>query len=233
MDLKIPFRTRDQRLSDPQVLKLPEILEDPNERATATRVLMAGMAAGVQTIGDLLDEIEEASPEQRRRIADQAREAAGLPSFSAVQSARQVDESRQRWKRSAPPRRDADGRAFLVCAASGCKVEPVSAETGAPEPVRARRWFCPTHRHLADPGDMDPWTTTLRYSETGLLLDPDDDADAERESERLRREQERQQQRREEVQAERAERIAERAALTAAQRAQDDREFFDPLIVRP
>jgi hypothetical protein len=34
--LKLPYRDRNQPLTDPEVLRLPEALEDPEERATPT-----------------------------------------------------------------------------------------------------------------------------------------------------------------------------------------------------
>jgi hypothetical protein len=85
VDLKLPYRDRDQRLDDPSVLELARALEDPAERATADRLLLAGMSAGAETVGDLLDAIEESSPEQRRRIADLAREAAGVKTFTTIE----------------------------------------------------------------------------------------------------------------------------------------------------
>ena len=230
MDLKIPFISRDQRLDDPSVLDLPRALADPAERAVADRLLIDAMGdPSLTTVGDLLDLLERASPEEHRRIADQACEAAGVTTFTS----RYVEAAVERGRRAAPLARDPEGRAHQVCAAPDCTVVPVSEVTGTEVPVRALRWWCPEHApgHEAD---LEPWRQTYRYSEAdGTLLDADDLADDERERERREREQERQRQRREQAAAERHEQAAERAALVGARRLQDEAEFPDPLIPRP
>jgi hypothetical protein len=81
-------------------------------------------------------------------------------------------------------------------------------------------------------GRHAPLDAQLRYSETGLLVDVEDDVEAERERERGERELERQRLRREQSQAERRELLAERAELELAQRQQDANEFPDDLVPR-
>jgi hypothetical protein len=217
--LNLPFRDRSQPLTDPDVLRLPEALEG-EDRRVADRLLVDAMAdPDLATIGDLIDRIGRASPQDRRRIADQAREAAGLKSFTAID----WEAEAERGRRAAPPRRDADGRSYQVCHEPGCAAQAVNAATGSPEPVAARRWWCADHR-CGHEADLEPWTPGLRYSETGALIDADDDAEAERERERSDREQERMRQRREQSQAERREQLAERREYERAREEQHRRE---------
>jgi hypothetical protein len=179
-DLKIPYRDRDQRLDDPGVLDLPRALEDRDERAVADHLLIEAMAdPSLHTVGDLLDRIERASPRERRRIADQARAETGLKTFTAIE----WEAAQERHRRAAAPRRDADRRALQICNEPGCAAQAINPATGAPEPVAAKRWWCPEHR-AGHEDDMRPWTHTYRYSETGLLVDVEDDVNAELEQRR-------------------------------------------------
>jgi hypothetical protein len=178
------------------------------------------------TVGDLLSEIEEASPEQRRRIADLACEAAGVKTFNA----REAEADQERRRRIAPPRRDADGRSDQICHEPGCRAQAVNPVTGAPEPVAAKVWWCPEHR-AGHEADMEPWSRSYRYSEIGLLVDDDDDAVAERERRRSEDELERMRARREQSQAERREIAAERREYERArdeQHRREDRSLLGP-----
>jgi hypothetical protein len=185
---------------------------------------MAGMAAGVATVGGILDLVEQGSPEQRRRLADLAREAAGLRSFTTIEWEAELQADQERWRRAAPPRRDPDGRSFQVCHEPGCLAQAFDSATGAPAPVAAKRWWCEAHR-AGQEDDMEPWSRSYRYSpETGLLVDDDDDAEAERERLRSEHELERQRQRREQSQAERRVIAAERREYERAREEQHRRE---------
>jgi hypothetical protein len=70
----------------------------------------------LRTVGDLLDRIEGASPEQRRQIADEAREAAGLTSFTEIE-ANQKQAEELRWPPTPPSSgsRDENGCAIQKC----------------------------------------------------------------------------------------------------------------------
>jgi hypothetical protein len=158
-DLKIPYRDRDQRLDDPGVLDLPRALEDRDERAVADHLLIEAMAdPGLHTVGDLLDAVEQASPQQPRRIADQAREAAGLKTFTTIE----WEAAQERHRRAAAPPRDVDGRSLQICHEPGCAAQAVNPATGTPEPVAARRWWCEAHR-AGHEADMEPWTRSYRF----------------------------------------------------------------------
>jgi hypothetical protein len=74
--LRLPYRDRNQPLTDPEVLRLSEALEDRAERVTVDRLLVEAMGdPDLHTVGDLLDRIERASPQERRRLVDEGRVA--------------------------------------------------------------------------------------------------------------------------------------------------------------
>ena len=89
----------------------------------------------------------------------------------------------------------AASRVWQTCPVCGCV--PVN-EVGVPVPVSVRRWWCEAHRDQAQPGDMQPYTSGIRMSESGSLLPIDD-----REWEKIRAEQEIRRQRHERRLAER------------------------------
>jgi hypothetical protein len=220
MDLKVPFRDPNQVLTDPDVLRLPEELEDPEERRVADRLLVDAMAdPDLATVGDLLDRIEQASPQERRRLADQARAEAGIKTFTAVE----VEAAVERGRRAAPPRRDADGHIEAYCAHPGCTHFEPDPATGLVAMVPVRKWWCPEHR-VAREDDMQPWTPGYRVSEIGLVVDADDDADAERERQSVEAELARAKARRERSQAERRVALAERRQYERLRDQRQDRE---------
>jgi hypothetical protein len=145
-------------------------------RAVARQVALSLMADGVGTVGEALDHIEAASPTERRRMLDDARAAAGLPSTA------QVDRQRAAAHRVEPiedePERDELGACYPVCHEPGCSTIPIDPATGAPQRSRARRWRCSEHA-AGHEDDMRPWTSPITIGPSGLR-----DLDAE-ESEAL------------------------------------------------
>jgi len=79
---------------------------------------------------------------------DRAREAAGLPSISALEF-----EATQRAL--VPSDRDEMGLKFQSCAAQGCEAVPLDS-SGLPTGVVDRRWWCDQHKDQADPEDHLP-----------------------------------------------------------------------------
>jgi hypothetical protein len=220
--LRIPYKDRSQPLADPDVLRLPEALEDRAERVTVDRLLVEAMGdPDLHTVGDFLDRMEQASPQERRRLIDEARQAAGLKTFTA--SEWEAERERGRRAAAAIPRRDGDGRIEASCSHPGCNNFEPDPVTGLVAMLPVRKWWCPQHRSDHE-SDLQPWTPGLRVSEVGLVVDADDDIDAERERERSEREQERQRQRREQSQAERRVIAAERREYEKARAEQHRRE---------
>ena len=104
----------------------------------------------------MVDELERATPQQRRAIADRARARAGLVTFTAIDERKRLAEI-VKWPpppRPQQPMRDWEGKAVQICHAEGCDL--VSQERGVISPVAAKRWFCEQHRSQAQPGDLDP-----------------------------------------------------------------------------
>jgi hypothetical protein len=74
--IRIPYRRRDDLLADVDLAARREL---EGEDAMVTRHLAtAAMLAGDRTAGDLIDRIDRATPAQRRRLLDEARQAIGL-----------------------------------------------------------------------------------------------------------------------------------------------------------
>src|SRR3954447_23993589 len=91
--VRIPFHSRDEALDADAVLSLPRALDDPGERAVASAVLQGALMdrlrgnGNAETVGDVLGQIEDATPEQRREIIDNARQRSGLPTVGEVEEA--------------------------------------------------------------------------------------------------------------------------------------------------
>jgi hypothetical protein len=169
--LRIPHRNLDQPLAE-ALSDLPRHLPDAEDRAVARHLLRdAASSPGFETVGDLLDHVEQASPEQRREIADAAREACGLTTMSKIEEHRELARATS-WPPTAPtaagPKRAADGKAVFPCAASGCE-RFSSGSLGEPQRINVRRWWCSEHRHLAQPGDDEPVKDTIRIGRGGGL----------------------------------------------------------------
>jgi hypothetical protein len=139
------------------------------------------------------------APAERRALLDAARAEVGLRPTGAVDT---------RWE----IRRVNVQHSLQACHAPECSDVPLT-QTGSWRAVNVRRWFCPQHEHLAEPGDMDDLGSGVKLSESGVLVPsgPDDSGQAAEES-RRRRQQDRQ--------ADRAADLAEHEAHEAGKRAQ-------------
>jgi hypothetical protein len=136
-------------------------------RVIARQIALNLMTDGVGTVGAALERLEAASPAERRALLGDARRAAGLPSTA------QVDRARRAAHRVEPIddeiERDELGAGYQTCAADRCRAFPIDAATGAPVRHRARRWHCAAHAHLAAPGDLDDWTSSIVIGPAGLV----------------------------------------------------------------
>lgn len=81
--IKVPYRHRPDSLAD--VAVAAHVL--PTDEARVARQLVLGEILGGQatTAGQLLDKLEQATPAERRKMLDDARVTAGLPSATEVE----------------------------------------------------------------------------------------------------------------------------------------------------
>ncbi|MGH2966319.1 MAG: hypothetical protein ACRDMH_13215 [Solirubrobacterales bacterium] len=169
--IRIPWRSRDEPLDGQAIEQLPRALPAP-DRAVARELFIEARGAGCRTVGDALDLFNRATTAERRAYADGARGAVGAPTLAdedkRLESARA---SRFPSPAPAPPVRDAEGKAIQQCPAEGCENVSTTPQ-GALRPVPDRRWFCPSHKHLAAPGDdePDPDLNVVRLSPFGTPL---------------------------------------------------------------
>jgi hypothetical protein len=210
-EFRLPHRSPDQPILDAISSDL-DVLEG-EERIVAREVLKeALLSEGRETVGELLDDLEAASREERRERVERARSRAGLPSLSSIE----FDEAQRQRDAAAPPLRGADGGALQICHEPSCRAFPVD-RVGAHAPHPARKWWCDQHRHLAADGDMEPWRSSLRWTPGPRgVIDVEEDA---QEAARWEAELERRRQRRE---ANEAERRAEAEVLAEYERAAEE-----------
>jgi hypothetical protein len=146
-------------------------LEGEEQRAIFRQIAFDTLFEGgiETTAGDVLARIENASVEQRREIVDKARTSAGLETIAEIEKRRELVEA-TRWPPPPPPpsgpQRDEYGRAILECAAEDCS-EVARDPSGFPTLSNATRFWCPKHRHLAEPGDDEPFRDWVRLDAAG------------------------------------------------------------------
>jgi hypothetical protein len=164
-------------------------LQDPEDQATARELAVYAMTnSNAETIGDVIGMVERATPTQRRALLNKCRTEAGLDTVEEV-------ERRARFEAFQKELADRPVRPTPTCPACGrYPTDPGGMPSANIAPVR--RWWCPEHEHLAEPGDMDAPALPIT---AGMQLLPDE-AEIERErrrDERLQRAQaERNEQRR-------------------------------------
>lgn len=168
--IRIPHRHRDEPLDAKSIWELPRALDDPDERAVAREYLVLIRTCGGQTVGRALDVLESCDAADRRLYLDGCRKLAGLPLTKGVDD------------RAAYELANAAGRArgnpFLQrCHDPSCDQVPLT-EAGSLREVKARRWFCPEHAHLAKPGDLEDRPPPWRYSSSGAIVEVDDAEEA-------------------------------------------------------
>jgi hypothetical protein len=168
--IDIPFRDRSAPLTE--VAECARALPNDEERTIVRSLVLGEITRGsAQSVGDLIDKVEQASPAERREMLDQARVKAGLPTTAEV-------EGRQRFEAACATAR-AQGAAqspWQLCHAEGCSAAPVN-HLGAPVPVDVIRWFCAAHIDQAARGDMEPRGSGLRIAPSGAIVPVDDPAE--------------------------------------------------------
>jgi hypothetical protein len=154
-------------------------LEDAEDAAVTRELVFEAMVnTDAQTVGDLVDLVEQAGPAERRELLNRCRVAAGLQTVEDVE-AHEKFLAANRALRPRPP---------LRCAV--CGVHP-TGPGGMPDPniAAVQRWHCPAHISQAEPGDMDP--PPSRIGLDMRYIDPAE-AEAERRRDEQRAEQDRQ-----------------------------------------
>jgi hypothetical protein len=147
----VPYRSKSDSLADIGCNMLS--LEDAEDRATTAQLILVAAESGCHTAGDMLSVLEEI--ERRgatRKALDLLRRKAGFETATALEERERIARS---LTNSAPPLMRSR---FLQCAADGCEVVPRDRTTMLPVAVETRRWYCPDHASLAQPGDLDPIT---------------------------------------------------------------------------
>jgi hypothetical protein len=111
--IEVVYRGRDDSIAE--VFEAAGELEG-EAAAVARQVALGAVSRGITNAGDLMDEIEAATPAIRRELLNEARQAAGLDTvegeeWTRAQSARRVRSSG----------RDAQGRIEALCAEPECR----------------------------------------------------------------------------------------------------------------
>jgi hypothetical protein len=166
-EVQIPFRNRSQPLDAEAISDLPRALDDREARAVTREILFEAATTGIETVGGVLDRLEAASPADRRRLVNSAREVAGFQTLDRIEGDREFE-----LMQAALPRgRDEQG-SIRVCAAPDCGAIPTD-RFGAPMAVRDRRWWCPRHADYAGPDDhLSPDDLEPRIDPTTMGLLP-------------------------------------------------------------
>ena len=215
--IRFPFREPDSPTTD--VAIDAQDLEDPEERAVVRALVLQAVLGGCSTTGDLRVLLASRTPAERRPLLDDARAAAGLETATAVED-RERFEAVQRDARLRSSGRDAEGKAFVGWSAEGCQALPMDA-AGLPMSVPDRRWWCPEHRHLAEPGDDEPPVDVVAIDANfGLVEAPSVVAAMQAQDDR----------RREEDEQRRRERAAEVEAIRKAEERYYEEHRDDPYV---
>ena len=197
--LHVPHRDRDEPLT--AVAAHARHL-DGDDRAVARRIAIAAQLDGMRSAGELIDHLAELSPGERRGILDRARAEVGLPSTAEVEAAQ---------PKPLEVRRVNGASGFPECAAAECTAAPM--RNGVFYTPNVKRWHCPAHEHLAEPGDLEPRGSGLMLSPSGTVIEFDP-AEVERTRQR-------EVSRRAQLAAQAADRAAEVAEARASKRASD------------
>jgi hypothetical protein len=197
--ISIPYRSLDE--SSVVVAGYTRALgqDGPAIRELVIQARLDGVAS---TAGELVDYLDGLEPHERRALLNKARASVGLPSVEEIEAAQpkplQV--------------RTVNGGSFPSCAAEECNAAPM--RLGIFYNPDVKRWHCPAHEHLAEPGDLEPRGSGLTYSPSGSIIevDPaDDERDRQREESRAAQ-----------LEAQTADRAVEAAELRASKQASDE-----------
>jgi hypothetical protein len=135
--IRVPVGRPDQRLDAKSLWHLPNVLDDPEERAIARELFIQCHPTGSRRVGDVTELLGALHPRERKTLPGAIRRKIGLAP-------------------ELPPAHGGSGwSAWQLCAVCGC--QPLDEMTGAPQPVSVRRWHCSAHADQAAPEDMQPW----------------------------------------------------------------------------
>jgi hypothetical protein len=199
-EIRVPFPDPiepDDTIADVHdaIRKSPEL--DDGERELAEAVVVQALERGTTRPAQLIAELEGTGA---REIVDKARQSLGMNTVGEQEAAEEFERANQTLVGSG---RDADGRAFMVCAAEDCHAFPLS-EQGVPTPVLDRVWWCEAHKDQAGPDDHLPPEPKYRIDPAtmGLVaIGEERERFLEEDRERKRKAAEREQRRREEAKA--------------------------------
>lgn len=177
-------------------------LPQDEDRQVCRQLVMDWRLGGLKTVGDALDLVAALEPHERRRVLNHARKAIGLPSVEEVEAEQATPFGLQVRT---------TGGAFPSCPAEECTASPT--RFGIFYNPNVRKWWCPDHEHLAEPGDLEPRGSGLVLSPAGVPIDFDPAAEA---ADRAR-----EQSRRAQLKAQAETRAVEAAEARASKRASD------------
>jgi hypothetical protein len=160
--LHVPHRSRSDHLGV-VVPALASELEGEDRDVARWLAVNAFWDDGFQKAGELLDNLEAITPAERRELLDQARADAGL------EPTPDIDE-RRRAEAATVANRMRGNPALQRC--PHCDAYPLT-ETGSLVETRVRRWHCPQHVHLAQPGEMDDRPSPSKVTDCGTIVEVD------------------------------------------------------------
>ena len=173
--ISIPHKSRDESLVD-VMSHCRDARQDETRDVMRQLVYKARIDHGITTAGALLDFLNGLDAPGRRALLDEARQECALPSLEELEIAERAEATIRRGTVPPMPR----------CAVGDCPNVPT--RFGAFYDPGVRRWWCPEHEHLAQPGDLEPHGSGLRLSPSGVPIPVDADEEAaEREREETHR----------------------------------------------
>jgi hypothetical protein len=146
-------------LDEVHMRQLTEALDDPEDRVVCRELLMNARIGGMESVGEVVRSVEAMTPYERKSVADRIRRRLGLKT-SGVKA---MEEASRLARAKA-----ADVSTWQLCAV--CGAIPTK-ELGVPIEVSCRRYFCPEHEGMAQPGDLAPRDTQWRYSPSGAIVE--------------------------------------------------------------
>jgi hypothetical protein len=168
--IRIPHR--DSASPVTEIADSARVLPEAERDVARQLALLLAVGHDCRTVGDALHVVETADPAARRALLDQARQRADLPTTAEVEAHERFEHANR-----AASARASTNSSWQLCHAADCNAVPMN-ELGVPCETLVRRWFCPTHEHLAADGDMEPRGSGIRIAESGALVPVDEGEEA-------------------------------------------------------
>ena len=92
--IKLPMRHASEPLDARALHELPQAIDDPTERQVVRGLMLDAAGHGIETVGELAQELDRAPQSKRRAMLDRAREAVGLPTAARADADAQLAMSR-------------------------------------------------------------------------------------------------------------------------------------------